>query len=179
MQKKIKERDIVAGCKADNPKSQRQLYDKYCRMVMGIALRYAQNPTDAEDIVQDVFVKIFMNINSLKDENALTTWIHSITTNTCLDFMKKKNFLQDTISIDDTHEEISDNNSINTTISTDQLLKFIQELPDGYRTIFNLYAIDGYKHEEIARMLGCSHANVRSQYFRARKILREKIESYE
>lgn len=179
MYKKLKDRDIIAGCKADNPKSQKLLYEKYSRMAMGIALRYTQNLTDAEDVVQDVFIKIFMNIGTLKDEKALATWIHSITTNTCLDFLKKKNPLLNTISLDDPHEEITDNHDINMDISTDQLLRFIQELPDGCRTIFNLYAIDGYKHEEIAQMLGCSNANVRSQYFRARKILREKIESYE
>ena len=147
---------------------------------MGIALRYSQNSTDAEDIVQDVFIKIFMNIGTLRDENALTTWIHTVTTRTCLDFLKNKNLKLNTLPLDDIHEDINDDfNNINVNISTDQLLKYIQELPDGCRTIFNLSAIDGYKHEEIAQMLGCSNANVRSQYFRARILLREKIKKNE
>ena len=179
MKKKLKDRDIVAGCKADNPQSQRQLYDKYSRLVMGITLRYTQNIPDAEDVAQEVFVKIFMNINKLRDESTLTTWVKTITTHTCIDFLKAKNKQFITTSIEEIPNEITDNNKIYDGIPTEQLLKFIQELPDGFRTIFNLYAIDGYKHEEIAQMLACSESNVRSQYMRARKILREKIENYE
>lgn len=179
MKKKLKDRDIVAGCKADNPQSQRQLYDKYCRLVMGISLRYTQNIPDAEDVVQDVFVKIFMNINKLRDESTLTTWVKTITTHTCIDFLKAKNKKFITTNIDEITNEITDNNKIYDGIPTEQLLKFIQELPDGARTVFNLYAIDGYKYEEIAQMLACSESNVRSQYMRARKVLKEKIENYE
>lgn len=180
MKQKLKDRDIVAGCKADKPQSQRQLYEKYCRLVMGIALRYTQNITDAEDIVQDVFVKIFMNINTLRSENTLTTWIKTIATHTCIDSLKAKGKRFSTTSIDDISDEITDDsNKIYDGIPTEQLLKFIQELPDGYRTVFNLYAIDGYKYEEVAQMLGCSESNVRSQYLRARNLLRKKIESYE
>lgn len=180
MKQKLKDRDIIAGCKADKPQSQRQLYDKYCRMVMGMALRYTQNIPDAEDVVQDVFVKIFMKIHTLRDESTLISWIKTITTHTCIDFLKAKNKKLITTNIDDvTNEIIDNNNKIYDGIPTEQLLKFIQELPDGFRTIFNLYAIDGYKYEEIAQMLACSESNVRSQYVRARKILREKIENYE
>lgn len=179
MKQKLKDRDIVAGCKADKPQSQRLLYDKYCRLVMGMALRYTQNISDAEDVTQDVFVKIFMNIHTLRDENTLTTWIKTITTHTSLDFLKARNKNLITTSIDDITNEIKDNNKTYDGIPTEQLLKFVQELPDGYRTVFNLHAIDGYKHEEIAQMLACSESNVRSQYLRARKLLREKIENYE
>ena len=91
MKQKLKDRDIVAGCKADKPQSQRLLYEKYCRLVMGMALRYTQNISDAEDVTQDVFVKIFMNIHTLRDENTLTTWIKTITTHTSLDFLKARN----------------------------------------------------------------------------------------
>jgi len=179
IKQKLKERDIVAGCKADKPQSQRLLYDRYSRMVMGIALRYTQNITDAEDIVQETFIKIFININKLRDENSLTTWIRNITTNTCIDALRAKNKNLIT-SIEQITEELKDEkNKTYDGIPTEQLLKFIQELPDGYRTVFNLYAIDGYKYEEVAKMLGCSESNVRSQYVRARKSLREKIENYE
>ena len=179
MKQKLKDRDIVAGCKADKPQSQRQLYDKYCRLVMGMVFRYTQNIFDAEDVAQDVFIKVFMNINTLRDESTLITWIKTITTHTCIDFLKAKNKKLITTSIDDIPNEITDNNKTYDGIPTEQLLKFIQELPDGYRTVFNLYAIDGYKYEEIAQMLACSESNVRSQYLRARKVLREKIENYE
>ncbi len=176
----VKDKEIVAGCQADKPLSQRQLYEKYCGMVTGIALRYAQCSADAMDIAQDTFVKIFINIKHLKDGNALSPWIHSITTRTALDFLKSKNPSQNLIPIEEMTGDIADVYCEKyDNISEEQLLQFIQELPDGYRTVFNLCAIDGYKQEEIAAMLGCSHATVRSQYFKAKKILKEKIENYE
>ncbi len=180
MKKKVKERDIVAGCKADKPQSQRLLYDMYCRMVMGIALRYTRNMTDAEDIVQETFIKIFMKIGSLRDENSLTSWIRTIATNSCIDFLKTKQNAFETTSIDDSTNDIKDEyNRTYDDIPTQQLLAFVQELPDGVRVVFNLHAIDGYSYEEVAKMLGCTESNVRAQYFRARQFLKEKIEHYE
>lgn len=179
MKQKLKDRDIIAGCKADKPQSQRQLYERYCHLIMGIALRYTQNSTDAEDLVQEIFIKIFTKINTLHNENSLTTWIKTISTHSCIDYMKSKNKNLITTSIDNIHEDINDTNRLYEDIPTEQLLKFIQELPDGCRTVFNLYAIDDYRYEDIAKMLSCSESNVRAQYFRARKILREKIENYE
>ncbi|MBO4654330.1 MAG: RNA polymerase sigma factor [Bacteroidales bacterium] len=180
MKLKIKDRDIVAGCKADKPQSQELLYHQYSRLVMGIALRYTQNETDAEDIVQEVFIKIFTNINSLRDPDSLMAWIKTISTKTCLDFLKAKNKGLVTTSLDEiTHEINDEKNALYDGIPTEKLLEFIQSLPDGYRTVFNLCAIDGYSYEEVAAMLGCSTSNVRSQYFRAKKQLKEKIENYE
>ena len=121
----------------------------------------------------------FTNKDKGYTTDTLTTWIKTITTHTSLDFLKARNKNLITTSIDDITNEIKDNNKIYDGIPTEQLLKFVQELPDGYRTVFNLHAIDGYKHEEIAQMLACSESNVRSQYLRARKLLREKIENYE
>lgn len=180
MKRTVKNKEIVAGCQADKPGSQRQLYDKYSGMVFGIALRYSQNTADAEDIAQDAFVKIFINIKQLRDGNAITSWIKSITTNAALDFLKLKNNNPHIVPLDDLTTDFTDVYCVHyDAIPEAQLLKFIQELPDGYRTVFNLCAIDGYKQEEVAKMLGCSYANVRSQYFKAKKILKEKIENYE
>lgn len=176
----VKNKELVAGCKADKPQSQRLLYDKYRGLVMGIALRYTQNMSDAEDLAQDVFVRIFININKLKDENALPTWIKSIATHAAIDFLRSKNQERQIVPLDELPVEITDVHCERYEgISAEQLLKFVQELPDGYRTVFNLCAIDGYKQEEIASILGCSHATVRSQYFKAKRLLKEKIENYE
>lgn len=180
MKRIVKDKEIVAGCQADKPESQRLLYDKYCGLVFGTALRYTQNSADAEDIAQDAFVKIFINIKQLKDENTLSSWIKSITTHCALDFLKARNGNHNFVPIDEITTDIADvycENDVD--IPEEKLLQFIQELPDGYRTVFNLYAIDGYKQEEIAEMLGCSHANVRTQYFKAKNVLKEKIENYE
>lgn len=180
MKRTVKNKEIVAGCQADKPESQRQLYDKYCGLVFGIALRYTQNTTDAEDIAQDAFVKIFINIKQLRNGDAITSWIKSITTNAALDFLKLKNNNSNLIPLDDLATDIVDIYCEHyESVPEAQLLQFIQELPDGYRTVFNLCAIDGYKQEEVAQILGCSYANVRSQYFKAKKILKEKIENYE
>ena len=180
MKQSIKDRDIIAGCKADNPKSQRQLYDKYCRLVMGTALRYCSNATDAEDIVQEVFVKVFMKIRELKDDKALASWIQSITTRSCIDFLRGNNKNLMTVPYEDMKTEITDSScNYYEDIPVEQLLKFVQELPDGCRTVFNLSAIDGYKAQEIADMLGCAASTVRAQYSKARKQLIEKINQYE
>lgn len=180
MKQTIKDRDIIAGCKADNPKSQRQLYDKYCRLIMGIVLRYCPKVTDAEDIVQEVFVKVFMKIGELRDDKALSSWIHAITSRTCIDFLRSDNKNLMTIPYEEMKTEIGDDQSgYYEDIPVEQLLKFIQALPDGCRTVFNLCAIDGYKHQEIADMLGCTVSTVRAQYSKARKQLIEKINQYE
>ncbi len=175
----IKDRDIVAGCKADKPKSQRLLYDRYSRMVMGVALRYCSNPTEAEDIVQEVFIKIFTSIHRLRDEATLASWIHTIATRTCIDMLRaKKRPL--TIPYEEMPTEIGDMScNYYDDIPTEQLLTFIQELPEGCRTVFNLCVIDELSNEEVAAMLSCTETTVRAQCCKARKLLKQKIECYE
>lgn len=178
MKKKIKLGNIVAGCKANNPLNQRQLYDNFCGMVMGVALRYTQNQNDAEDLVQDVFIKVFTRINSLRDEKLLPSWIKTVATNTALDFLRAKK--QQIVPLDETCNEIQDVSCEKYDgIPAQKLLQFVQELPTGYRTVFNLCAIDGYPYEEVAQMLGCTNSTVRSQLFKAKKALKEKILNYE
>lgn len=175
----IKDRDIVSGCKADNPKSQRLLYDRYCQKVMGIALRYCSNPDEAEDVVQEVFIKIFTNIHRLHDEATLSSWIHTIATHTCIDMLRaKKQPL--TIPYEELPTEIGDMScNYYDGIAAEQLLAYIQELPEGCRTVFNLCIIDGLSNEEVATMLSCTETTVRAQCCKARKILIKKIEHYE
>lgn len=179
MKRMIKDRDIVAGCKADKPKSQRLLYDKYCRMVMGIALRYCPNPTEAEDIVQEIFIKIFTSIHQLRDEVTLTSWIHTIASRTCIDVLRAKKRVP-TIPYEEMTNDIGDMScNYYDDIPTEKLLSFIQELPEGCRTVFNLCIIDGLSYEEVAAMLSCTENTVRAQCCKARKILKKKIENYE
>ena len=175
----IKDRDIVAGCKADKPKSQRLLYDRYCRMVMGIALRYCPDQMAAEDIVQEVFIKIFTRIHQLHEEATLTSWIHTIATHTCIDMLRaKKRPL--TIPYEEMTSDIGDMScNYYDEIPAEQLLAFVQELPEGCRTVFNLCVIDGLGYDEVAAMLSCTENTVRAQCCKARKILKTKIENYE
>ncbi|MBR4535602.1 MAG: sigma-70 family RNA polymerase sigma factor [Bacteroidales bacterium] len=179
MKRMIKDRDIVAGCKADKPKSQRLLYDKYCRMVMGVALRYCPNREEAEDLAQEIFIKIFTKIHQLHDEITLTSWIHRISTHTCIDMLRaKKRPL--TIPYEEMPNDIGDMNcNYYEDIPTEKLLAFIQDLPEGCRTVFNLCVIDGLSYEEAAAMLSCSETTLRAQCCKARKILIKKIENYE
>lgn len=175
----IKDRDIVAGCKADKPKSQRLLYDRYCRMVMGIALRYCPDQMAAEDIVQEVFIKIFTRIHQLHEEATLTSWIHTIATHTCIDMLRaKKRPL--TIPYEEMTSDIGDMScNYYDDIPAEKLLAFVQELPEGCRTVFNLCVIDGLGYDEVAAMLSCTENTVRAQCCKARKILKTKIENYE
>lgn len=168
----------MAGCKADNPLSQKQLYDDFCGLVMGVALRYTQNQDDAEDLAQETFIKIFTRIGTLRDEKLLPAWIKTIATNTALDFLR--NTKQQLVPLDEGCNDISDVSCERYEgIPAQTLLRFIQELPVGYRTVFNLCAIDGYPQEKVAQMLGCTHSTVRSQLFKAKRTLKEKILNYE
>ena len=175
----IKDQDIVAGCKADKPQSQRLLYDRYCRMVMGTVLRYCPNTAEAEDWVQEIFIKIFTKIHQLHDEITLTSWIHTIAAHTCIDILRgKKRPL--TVPYEEMPNDIGDMScNYYDDIPTEVLLTFIQELPDGCRNVFNLCVIDELSNEEVASLLSCTETTVRAQCCKARKILKKKIESYE
>ncbi|MEG2070402.1 MAG: sigma-70 family RNA polymerase sigma factor [Bacteroidales bacterium] len=175
----IEEKELIKGCVAGKSKYQKILYQRYQGIVMGIGSRYAKNREDAEDIVQDAFIKIFLNLKHYRHEGSFDGWIKRVTTNTALDYLKSRKKWEIVDSIDEHHRDIQDTIIVEgDDIPVEKLKEFISQLPDGYRTVFNLCAIDEYKQEEIAVMLGCSHSNVRTQYFKAKKVLQGMIEEW-
>jgi RNA polymerase sigma-70 factor (ECF subfamily) len=146
-------------------------------MMNGICLRYASNKVEAEDVLQDAFVKAFKNLSAYSGQGPLGAWLRKIAVNTALEQYRKNKSLKNfgrMIDITETKLEIDDN-AIEQ-LELEDLLAKIQNLPSGFRTVFNLYAVEGYTHKEIGELLGVSDGTSKSQYSRARVILRNMIQ---
>lgn len=165
---------LIAQCKKHNKKAQKRLYDRYASLMLGICMRYARDRSEAEDMLQDGFVKIFMNIDKYSGTGSFEGWMKRIIVNTAITFYHKhcKHFHHDDIF--EWQESISDTHS-DTEFTREELFSVINDLSDGYRMVFNLYAIEGYKHKEIAEMLGIEENTSKSQYSRAKKIIQKKL----
>jgi RNA polymerase sigma factor (sigma-70 family) len=169
----LSEQELIDGCRKGSRSSQKALYERYCRKMMAVCLRYSKTTAEAEDILQEGFVKVFHGMKSFRQESKLETWITRIMVNTALNFQRKKLYLfpmVDVHEIDIAEDEISISG-----INFSQLLEMIQSLPQGCQIVFNLFAIEGYNHKEIATLLGISEGTSKSQYSRARSLLQEKL----
>jgi RNA polymerase sigma factor (sigma-70 family) len=168
---------IIRGCQNGDQKSQKELYLHFKDKMFGVCLRYAGNYNDAEDIVQDGFIKIFQKINQFRFEGAFEGWVRRIMVNTALERYRMH---CQVININDNIKEVDSATGFDTTndISAGELMKFVQELSPKYRLVFNMYAIEGYSHKEIGEMLDISEGTSKSNLSRARTILQEKVNKY-
>ena len=168
------ESDIIEGCILGNPRMQRLLYERFSGKMYALCIRYAGNTDDAQDILQDGFVKVFVNIGKYKGTGSFEGWIRKIIVNTAIEHFRKKNNLY---AIDEkTENKIADENTnIFNLVEAKELLEIIKSMPTGYRTVFNLYAVEGYTHKEIALMMNINEGTSKSQYARAKSWLQEKI----
>ena|SRR5205085_8473150 len=170
------DRTLFEQCKHKNAKAQRQLYDLYKARLMGMCRRYTRSREDAQDVLQDSFIKIFSNIDRVGDVRTLEGWMLSIAVNTSIDHYhkhKKHEFFQypeeqDEVAGDDDDKLIS-------RLSDEYLVAMISELPDGCRMVINLFAIEGYSHAEIAERLSISEGTSRSQLHHAKYLLKKKL----
>ena len=164
------EKDILAGCIKGRQSAQRELFDKYSRLLLGVCNRYAQSIEEAEDILQEGFVKIFLNIKEFKG------WMRRIMINTAITHyhkMRKHRYHDDLDEVSESRfEERSWGES---EFTKEELFNVIRTMPDGYRVVFNLYAVEGYKHREIAEILKIDENTSKSQYSRARRWLQERL----
>jgi len=167
------EQELIDGCRKGDRTSQRALYDRFCRKMMVVCLRYSKSSAEAEDILQEAFVKVFQGIKDFRQESKLETWITRIMVNTALNAQRKKLYLFPMVDVEETNlteEEISISG-----IHFQELLEMIQALPQGCQVVFNMFAIEGYSHKEIAEMLGVSEGTSKSQYARARSLLQNRL----
>jgi RNA polymerase sigma-70 factor (ECF subfamily) len=174
---KMNEKLLIERLKKRDKKAQKYLFDKYAGLFFAISIRYADNYDDAQDILQEGFIKIFLNIDKFSGKGSFEGWMKRIIINNAINHYHKeiKHRYHDDIS--ESFNIESDDKFYNEKDFTyDELIKIINDLPAGYRTIFNLYAIEGYKHKEIAKMLDISESTSKSQYHRAKKILQIKLE---
>lgn len=171
------EQELIQGCIAARPKAQKALFDIYAPKLYVVCLRYLKDQMRAQDVLQDTFVKIFAHIGNYKSEGAFEGWLKRIAVNTCLDQLRKDKKLLTDVSLDDVSHKLAHQDYSAEKLMADDLLKLVQALPDGYRTVFNLFAIEGYSHQEIAQQLSISESTSKTQYLRARAYLKDRIEN--
>jgi len=171
------EEEILQGCIRKDPRAQKLLYEKYCRGLMGVCLRFTGNRDEAEDVLQEGFVKIFMNIESYKAKSSLIAWMRRIIINTAITLYHRNMKHKHHYDVEDFREKtVADAEWDGAEFTGEELFSIIKELPSGYRMVFNLYAIEGYKHKEIAEKMDIDINTSKSQYSRARKHIQLKLE---
>lgn len=171
------EADLVKACQQNDAKAQTTFYNLYKSYLFGICIRYAKSKEEAEDIFQEAFARIFEGIKKVKNPEAIDYWVKQVVVNTAINYYKKHlkfNQIKDYEylayqSSNQDHLKIMDD------LTTTELLKIINELPDGYRVVFNLYVIDGYTHPEISKLLGITASTSKSQLSRAKELIRSKL----
>jgi RNA polymerase sigma-70 factor (ECF subfamily) len=168
------EQEIIAGCIGGERKFQELLYHTYSSKMFSVCLRYANEYAGAEDLLQDGFVKVFNNIQKFRSEGSFEGWIRRIFVNNSIEYFRKKANMYVVQETEALTYEYYDDNAVQKLMKED-LMKIIQSLSVGYRTIFNLYAIEGYSHKEIAEMLNITEGTSKSQLARARYLLQKKI----
>jgi RNA polymerase sigma-70 factor (ECF subfamily) len=173
----MSDQQIIDGCARHDRKAQQALYDRYSRFLLGICMRYASDKAEAEDILQESFLKIFFNIKDYSGTGSFIGWLRKVAVNTAIThYHKNLKFRY--------HVEIEEYVSVETGVmgfeedffTSDELFKVLNDLPAGYRMVFNLYAVEGYKHKEIAEMLKIDTNTSKSQYSRAKAAIRERLE---
>ena len=166
---------LVNECIKGNPKAQKALFDKFAPKMFSVCLRYMKKIDEAEDVLQDSFVKIFQKLSDFKNEGVLEGWIRRIVVNSCLDQIRKNSKFLNDIQAEEVEYKLEQNSFIAENLMAEDLMNLIQKMPDGYRLVFNMFAIEGFSHQEIASQLGITESTSKSQYLRARAYLRDRI----
>ena len=170
------EEELIRGCIREDATCQRELFNRFAGRMLGVCNRYARNAADAEDIMQDAFIKVFDKIHQFKFEGSFEGWIRRIMVNTALKKYSLRRYEKEVVGYEfkDTNESGMEASAYSH-LNQKEILELINNLPDGYRLIFNLYAIEGFQHEEIAEMLGIQPGTSRSQLVKARMMLQKQI----
>jgi len=170
---------IIEGCVAGKRSAQSALYRKFSSVMLAVCLRYAQNRDEAEDILQEAFLKIFQNISSYRKEGSFEGWMKRIMINHALNYYRKNRkmpFLEDIDHVNETEiAEKDDQSADHAPVSAEKLISLIQLLPPGYRMVFNMYVFEEYSHKEISEALSISENTSKTQLLKARRMLRKKL----
>ena len=164
---------MLAGCLNNNAASQEALYNRFSPRMLGVCYRFAKNREDAEDMLQEGFIKIFSQIHQYRSEGALEGWIRRIVVHTCINVLKKNKKFSDSVDITFANAVGIREESIPSIMQAKEVVECIRLLPIGYRTVLNLYAIEGYSHKEIGDVLDIEESTSRSQYTRAKAMLED------
>ena len=162
---------LIKNCLKGKAAAQQQLYDEFASAMLGVCYRYTKSLQDAEDVLQDGFIRVFKFLEQYNQEGELGAWIRRIMVNTALNYLKKSKKYQHDLLFDKTEMHAINTDNPEVLLNAKELAELIRQLPTGYQTIFNLYAVEGFSHVEIGQMLGISENTSRSQYMRARHLL--------
>lgn len=167
------EEAILKGCLTNNAVAQRELYNKYSPKMLAVCYRFAHNREDAEDMLQEGFIKVFSQIHTFENRGAFEGWIRRIVVHTCINILKKNKKFNESVDIIHATSVQVREESVPSIVQAKQVVECIRLLPIGYRTVLNLYAIEGYSHKEIADILEIEESTSRSQYTRAKAMLED------
>jgi len=169
------EESLILLCIEGDRKAQKTLFDSFSPKFFALCLRYMKSKDQAEDALQEAMVKIFTKLPEFKGDGSFEGWMRRIVVNTCLDQIRKNQKLRFDTPIDKEEYKLSKNAYILESLSAKELIEEIQKMPPGYRVVFNMFAIEGYSHQEIATKLGVKESTSKSQYLRARAYLKDRI----
>ena len=171
--------DIIQGCKAKNTKHQKALVERFAPMLLSVCRRYSKNRADADDVLQESLIRILKSIDSFSpSKGVFEGWARKIAINTALKYFDRNCFKKQVIGLENASYQ-SIEPTIFSKMQADEMMIMIKNLPDGYRQVFNLYAIEGYSHKEISQILGIGESSSRSNLTRARKLLKTQITNNE
>jgi RNA polymerase sigma-70 factor (ECF subfamily) len=166
---------LIEKCRNGERKAQEMLYKQFASKMLGVCLRYAADRMEAEDVLQNGFIKVFGKIADYRGEGSFEGWVRRIMVHCSLEYYRKRHKVLQLVDMDDAAEEHAINPTALASLGAKELLILVQGLSPGYRLVFNLYAIEGYSHREIAEMAGITEGASKSQLSRARAILKEQI----
>jgi RNA polymerase sigma factor (sigma-70 family) len=169
----MSEEAILQGCLKNQPAAQQELYSRYSPKMLSVCYRFARNREDAEDMLQEGFIRVFTQIHQFQSKGSFEGWIRRIIVHTCINHLKKHKKFNDSVDIAQAQTLQVREDSVPSIIQAKQVIECIRMLPIGYRTVLNLFAIDGYTHREIAGMLDIEESTSRSQYTRAKAMLEQ------
>lgn len=167
------EEAIVKGCLRNEATAQRELYNRYSSKMLAVCYRYAQNREDAEDMLQEGFIKVFTQMHTFENRGAFEGWVRRVIIHTCINILKKNKKFKESVDIIHATSVQVREDSVPAIIQAKQVVECIRLLPMGYRTVLNLYAVEGYSHREIADILDIEESTSRSQYTRAKAMLED------
>ena len=168
--------NIIQECIKGDARAQRKLFDSLSPKMLTVCKRYMSNHTEAEDVFQVAFVKVFDNLSKYHNEGSFEGWVRRIFVNTCLDQIRKNKKTKYDVDVDDLAYKIGTSDYTLERLAAEDILQLIQEMPDGYRAVFNQFAIEGYSHKEIAKNMGITENTSKSQVKRARGYLIKCLE---
>ena len=167
------EEAILSGCLQNDAGAQRELYTRYSPKMLSVCYRFAHNGDDAEDMLQEGFIKVFSQVHTFQNKGAFEGWIRRIMVHTCINHLKKNKKFNESVDIIYANGVQVREESVPSIVQAKQIVECIRLLPLGYRTVLNLYAIEGYTHKEISAMLDVEESTSRSQYTRAKQMLED------